>query len=67
MSEVVTDPLAAATDRMRVEREATEARNRVLERLVARRSALVDQLDTAPPRRLGGTVSVLFACSPGSG
>lgn len=39
--------LAAAARRLRAEREAVEARNRELERLVARRAALAEQLDAA--------------------
>ncbi len=39
--------LTAAARRMREEREASEARNREIERLVARRTALAEQLDAA--------------------
>ncbi len=41
------DALVAATQRVRAEREAVEARNRELERLVARRAALADRLAAA--------------------
>lgn len=39
--------LVAATSRLRAEREAVEARNRELERLVARRAALAARLADA--------------------